>query len=271
MKSRPWPLVILALIQIFTPVVTVFFNATALHVSPLRVLAWILDRGPQGFFESICLMPIAGFAIYSMKKWSYPIFLLAMGWSAFRNLSHWAYATTLIPKPALAFVYISEAAFVGYFLLPSVRTTYFDPNVRWWEHKPRYLLELAASIAIGATRRVGTILNVSEGGAFVSVAEKIEKGARIRLEFTVVTLLYSVEGIVAHVRELEGGKFCYGIQFTHSTTSLQALRNLAEALDILGYNDRDGRGSPLEEFRAWITRLLKTGRGLVPEIKRRRI
>ena len=204
-----------------------------------------------------------------MRRWSYGIFLGALGWSAYRNIAHWDYASTLVPLPALLFVYLSEVAFVGYFLLPAVRTTYFDPNVRWWEHKPRYMLDLVAQALMAGKPRSARVLNVSEGGAFISLPEKLERGAEMMLSFTVITLPYTVPGKIMHVRDTGNGTWCYGVQFQHTSDTADQLQNLARALDILGYNERDGRQHWMAEFRAWLGTLLKTGRGWVPEVQKR--
>jgi hypothetical protein len=261
----------LAVLQFLTPIFTILFNAAALRVSPLRVASWIFARPPLEVFETLALMPIAGLAIYVMRRWSYAIFIVALSWSVFRNLSHWNYSSAMIPAPALLFIYFSEISFVTYFLLPSVRNAYFDPNIRWWEHKPRYLLELAASFTLksGAARGQGMILNLSEGGAFLKLKEKIQKDQDLRLEFNVLTLPFSVEGRVVHAREVDGGT-CYGIQFAHTAESRQSMQRLTAGLDALGFNERDGRQSPFAEFKSWLTTLLKTGKGLVPEVPKKR-
>jgi hypothetical protein len=272
MRKRPWPLVLLALLQILTPVFTILFHAWAMKVSPVTVLAWVFDRSWLEIFETILLMPIAGVAVFLMKRWSYAVFLLAIGWSATRNFMQWNSASSVISSPALIVVYVAQIALVAYFLLPAVRTTFFDPTVRWWEQKPRYLLELAVRVWVrgdegsSGQQIEGTIRNLSEGGAFVALAQKLQRGSEIRLMFSVIGLSYDVEGTVVHSRELEQGQACYGIQFDHTPETLDAFKRLAGALGLLGFTARKAEATGWEDFAGWLGRLLRTGRGLLPEI-----
>src|SRR6185295_9877362 len=190
-------------------------------------------------FQTLLLMPIAGVAIYMMKRWSYPVFLGAVLWSAVRNLSHLQYAKGVMPLPMLVVVYLFEIGLVGYFFLPKVRTTYFDPTVRWWESKPRYVLELAARVrAKGGRDLPGQILNISEGGAFVTVTGDLAVSDALELEFSVMGRPFLTQGKVVHARDMGGGRHCFGIQFIHTVESLNRFVALTNALALLGFHDR---------------------------------
>lgn len=267
MRNRPWALMLLALIQILTPVFNVFFNAWVLQVSPAKVLSWVLEGNLLEIFEFAALMPIAGIAIWRMRKWSYGVFCGAMAWSLYAKFRHLAYAQTTMSLPMLIAIHASEIALVTYFLLPAVRATYFDPRVRWWESKPRYELKLPAQLVIGQSSRIeGAVLNLSEGGAFVQIPVILTMGEQVRLEFSLLTQLFAVAGKVVHVREAASGDNWHGIQFQHDGDTQDRFRKLARALGDLGFQDRVPSQSLREGFRSWVANL-RRGRGWVPEVK----
>jgi hypothetical protein len=256
----------LAFIQILTPAVNILFNAYILRVSPARVLIWVLERPAYEAFQTLLLMPIAGIAIFAMKRWSYPVFLGAVGWSAYRNFRNFAYASGVMPLPMLLLVYAFEIGLVGYFLLPKVRTTYFDPTVRWWESKPRYVLELAARVrAKGGRDLPAAVHNISEGGAFVTASGDLNMDDALELEFAVIGRPFLARGKVVHSRVMDDGRHCFGIQFTHTVDSLTKFQQLTTSLSLLGFQDR-GTAEPWQKsLKTWILTLVRTGRGWTPE------
>ena len=269
MRTRPWPLVLLALVQLLTPVVNVLFNAWVLRVSPLQILTWLLQRPWIDIFEALLLMPIAGIAIFRMRRWSYAVFFVAMVWSIYGSVKHWQYASSTLSAPLLILLYVLEIALVIYFLTPEVRTTYFDPRVRWWESKPRYELKVPGEIRSQSQKYDASILNVSEGGAFLSTSQKLEVGKPLELHFSILSQPFSVTGKLVHTRDLGNGVSCYGMQFIHSAESAKKFRGLTRGLEEIGFQERSGRKPMYQEFFDWLRTLLTTGRGWRPDVKRK--
>lgn len=267
MRTRPWPLVLLALAQILSPLGTILGNAWSHEVHPRHIFGWILLRGPFEIFEALALMPLAGVAIFLMKRWSYAFFFAALTWSLASNLKQWHYASGTLSLPAILGLYLTQLALAAYFLTPSVRRTYFDPRVRWWESKPRYELKAPAVLAAGGERADGELLNVSEGGAFVSTAPEWRVGDAVMLSFWIMNQEFTIAGRIVHARALSAERHCYGVEFEHSPESRRRFRGVARGLEELGFQDRTPREPALAGFKAWLTRLLKTGKGLTPEIR----
>ena len=204
MKTRPWPLVVLAILQILSPLASILISAIAYQTSPFQVLYWLFQRPALEIFEFFCLMPIAGIAIYQVKKWSYAVFAIAMLWSFWTKISHWDYAMSNVNASMLFGVYFLQFGIALYFVLPSVRRTYFDPTVRWWETLPRYLIMAPAKIQLGDEEKSGEVCDLSEGGARIRCADPLSKGQEVRLMFSVLTRSFSVSGQVMHALETEG-------------------------------------------------------------------
>jgi hypothetical protein len=277
MRNRPWPLILLALFQILSPFGTVLFNAWALGVKPAYVLGWIFEKPFLKIFESLALMPIAGIAIYQMKAWSYAVFLVAMVWSLGSNLSNWSYVSKNYSLGMMILVYAFQIGLALYFMLPSVRRTYLDSRVRWWEAKRRFLL--AGPITVDSPELQGegqsggqttaTIQNISEGGVLLSIQRALDPSRRYRLQFTVLGVPYEAQGQMVYEAPRSGESRTYGVQFVHTPTSKKAFKRLMKGLQLVGLDHRDRRQQKhwLIEIRDWATGVFKTGKGLVPEVK----
>lgn len=269
MKTRPWPLVLLAIFQILSPLGTILFNSWALGVKPTYVLQWVMHRTPLEIFESMFLMPIAGIAIYQMKNWSYLLFLGTLSWSLFANLRNWTYAESSLPRGMTLLVYVLQFGLAFYFMIPAVRRTYLDPRVRWWEAKRRFLLQVPVSLEIAGNPIEGVMQNISEGGIFLSCAHRLEPKQEGKLRFNVLNLDFEVQGQVVYVLEGADGKPSYGVRFLHTPESLKRFRGLARGLELIGLRDRDQeiRKPWYQSVMEWALEVLRTGKGLVPEIK----
>lgn len=269
MRNRPWPLVLLAIFQILTPVTNILFNAWALKVSPAYVVSWVFERSWLGIFETLFLMPIAGIAIWRMKGWSYVVFFAAMAWSMSTHLRYRGYVTGSFPSWAVTLVYAMEVLLVIYFLMPSVRKTYLDPSIRWWESKPRYEVDAPTVVQDGEERIGGKILNISEGGAFLSLPSSLTPGGKVEVRFAVFNQTYEIPAKVVHVQSHGGKGYNHGLQFLPDAEEAERLRNLVRGLKIIGFVERGGQVSWSEGLLSWLSTVLTTGKGLTPEIKER--
>jgi hypothetical protein len=268
MRTRPWPLVILALLQFLSPVGTVLINAYALGVKPGYVIGWILSNSPLQIFETLFLMPIAGFAIYQMKRWGYFVFFAAMTWGLISNLLALRHSASPYSLGVVLLLFAIPMLLAVYFLLPAVRRTYFDPSVRWWEAKSRFVLETPVEISTGAAAAEGRIQNISEGGIACTIQRPtFSPGQELKLKFVVAGVVFKIPGIVMH-----SAAGFYGIRFLHDRVSARRFCQLVQGLELIGvpHRDQDIAKPWHVGVREWALTVLKTGRGLVPEVKHTR-
>jgi hypothetical protein len=89
------------------------------------------------------------------------------------------------------------------------------------------------------------------------------------MRFSVLTAQFDVEGTVMYSIERESGRFAYGVRFLHTPESAKRCRQLIEGLRLIGIPHRDA--AVIQPWHAsitdWAGELLRTGRGLLPEIK----
>lgn len=262
MKSRPWPIVILAWIHLLSPIGNVLVSAHLMHVSLYSYYNLVIRQ--TSLFDNVnffLLFPVAAFAIYACKSWSYPIFLSVASWSFYQNFMSWRHFPLLMTPATLVAVYAVNIAVVGYFLIPSVRAPYFNPRLRWWESKPRYTIDIEVEV----DGKAGVITNISEGGAFLKTARKLSVGEDVRVQSRFYGLPLEFFGKVVYSRP--GDARGYGIQFHDLAQSAKRnLKRLCRAFYLMRVERRPDYTRWYQSFGIWVSQLVRTGKGWVPEI-----
>ena len=265
MKTRPWPLVVVALAQILTPVVSIIMNALIYHQPVSIVIRAAMMDGPWKAFLFFALMPIGGIAIFLVKSWSYLVFLACLAITTFSNFQSWQQNSTQISMWIMLAIFVMDCALVAYFLVPQVRTVYFNSRLRWWESRPRFTVNADCEIESAEGKIRGTILNLSTGGLFLQPATELPKDAEIRVNFSFFLMQFSLKGKVVH-KASHG----YGIEWmSPSFKDRMRLRQIESGMLALGI-ESGRREDPWEDFRNWIDTLIKDRKGLVPNLPSKR-
>jgi hypothetical protein len=264
MKTRPWPLVILAALHVAGPLINILFSAHLLGigVSTYTTALWRQSSWLEllGFY---LLIPAAGVAIYMVKEWSYPIFLGVMSWVLYSNYITWKEYPGTFSGPMMFVTFVVNFALVSYFLIPQVRAAYFNRLLRWWESAPRFTINVPGTLVAGRSKKKVQVTNLSEGGAFIASASRLERDSIFDLHFTFFGAKYDFSGKIVHGRD---GK--YGMQFIHTSQSALRIQRLVGAMSLLGVDCPSRVRNPDEELVGWAKRLLTTGKGWAPEIVR---
>ena len=267
MKTRPWPLVILALLHWLAPLGNLTMSAW-LEGIPVVTFAREFVPGLSwwGFVDFFCLLPLAGVAIFSCKRWGYSVALIVTGETIWSNFQSFEQSPAFLPLWAFACLAVSSAALLAYFLLPDLRTVYTNPGLRWWEPKPRYKIRSRARMLVGPAKgsQAAVVADLSEGGALVRSIADVQVGESIGLRISLLGReLYFPARVVYRRRGMVRG---YGVQFVHTEESLAQVRLMARALRAMEFPARN-RCDLRKDFSRWAFRLLHTGRGLRPELR----
>lgn len=266
MRRRPWPIVILAAFQtILEPINNLFLNAWFSHISPKVYLAYFIEnRQWLSLFYLFVLPPIMGIAAYAMKKWSYYVFVAGATWMLFHNFG--LVREGNIPLSYAIAIYIGNVGFVSYFLLPRVNAPYMNPRLRWWESKPRFLVDWPCRVSGSISCRVQ---DFSEGGVFVTSAEAIAMDQVIEIRMSTMSdEIVTLKAKPVFSRPVQSG-LGYGLQFVELDKTLtKRLSNLSKELKRSGTSARNGKDDSWTAFKSWAVRLATTGQGLLPEAER---
>lgn len=256
MNRRPWPLVILALVQVLNPAFNLILSASLSGAGTLDYIRFIRQGSWLDIFESVLLMPLAGAAVFAMKRWSYPIFIAAVLWTAWVSVREWRLYPDLIPLPLILGFSAINLALVGYFLLPAVRRVYLDPRIRWWEAHARYEAGLPGQCETQGQTYDLLISNISEGGVFAETRAPLSEGSQVRMHFDFEGRAYPFQGTVRYRRELvfgvEASLKGYGIQFSGTRQDLAPLRQVVRKLDKMGAKRRPEKLRFFSELWQWL-------------------
>jgi hypothetical protein len=251
MKTKPWPLMILALLNFFCPIGNVLLSA---RLEQIGVLQYLREGHLIDFLPILIAPWICAFAIFSVKKWSYPLFLSVMTYQT-ANLFYQAHSYPDILSTRLVF-FISMLNFglVSYFLSPRVRTVYYDQRLKWWESSPRY--DVTTDCLIGGKEGgdcKAQVLNISVGGVFLKCSKELQVGSEVELAFEAAHDLVFMIGKVLYCRN--GG---YGIKFIHDKARAVQMKALVKHLVEQGALQPLNKVSKMEDFRQWAkTKALK--------------
>jgi hypothetical protein len=275
MVRRPWPIVILAVSQaFFEPFNNIFMNSRLSHVSAQEYLSYFVGHGEWlSLFYILGLPIVMGAAVYAMKKWSYAVFALGATWMLIENFEQ-VHSGQMPLSVALA-LYLGNLGFVGYFLLPQVHAPFMNPKLRWWESKPRFIVDWPCRVASDTPESVsGRVEDYSEGGVFAVFDQPLEgfqtgtmQSLRIGVRaFNIPDEILSVWVKVVFSRPSGTGRG-YGFQFVETDVEIRRkFKRISRDLKKSGAPFRYNREGSWASFVAWGKRLLTTGRGLLPDV-----
>ena len=256
LHRKPWSIIILAFIQLLTPVSDILLGAIRYKVTPWRFLEGVVHAHQwHQLVEIFALAPLAGLAVLAVRWWSYPIFLGTLFWTAASNYMVWRDHPESVSLALLFACYGLNILFVSYFLIPSVRQVYFNPRIRWWETKPRYFVEMPASVKIKGKEKACTILNISEGGSSVETSTKIAPGTPISLRFTCFNREFHVGGEIVYQLKPStqtAKKYTYGVQFVFTRTTKHEIFQAVRAFNLLGIERRPRQEDNITSFKLWV-------------------
>ena len=272
MKHRPWILIVLALGHILAPFVNLIFDAIwaqapVLYYVHIFFQPHNFSRHWFHFFAPIA----AGIAIYLCRRWSYLVYVAFMAALAFVSYASFLSRTDSHAGPwPLITVYFVNFLIVTYFLLPAVRKVYFDPRLRWWETMPRYNVSIRCHFSVVGTNPLriyeGTVANFSQTGLFLKAPDTAKDHEIIQIDFSYEDHPCQLQGqVIHHARQDSHG---FGVQFLHNPGSRKMAKLLAARLQAQGFLQTERAMSQEDTFSWWIHQLFKTGKGLIPNIKK---
>lgn len=173
MKNRPLLFTIIAILHLVEPIIKILFFKATTGFTFLAIFDNVMNmEGFKNIFEFWFLFPIAGLALYGVKKWSYPLFVGIQAYSIFMHLTYekytWPYSADTPHWYSLAILFCNIAVIV-YFALPDVRAPFFDKSMRWWQVKTRFGQKIPCTLYFENPNDLEDVIihNISNTGAFI--------------------------------------------------------------------------------------------------------
>lgn len=269
MHRRPWPIVFLALIQLFTPIGSVFSSAIANGVDFGTMFLAIWRKASFIDQFTIFYMPVilAGLIFFTKRIGLYLVTLSVLVTLGF-NVYEFIRSDGSVPIWMLIGVSAVNLALVGYLFLPSVREVFLNPAIRWWEHAPRYIVNLPAAVMKNEIEHTCHMHDISIGGASLECPPgKIAKGDIVYLKFHFQERLFGFQCEVMYERTLSPEFRKYGLRrlggaLTGETLSLEGLiEDLRRAKYPVTRPDSDTTKSLIE----WSKQAARSPKAWVPQ------
>ncbi len=237
MKKRPLIFIILGIIHLLEPLSKILYLKIETGFSFSKVLENILAiEGLRTNFEFWFLFPIAGIALLTIKKWSYPVFVAVQFYSLISHLSYeeytWPYVSE-VPILSSLILLIFNIGMIVYFALPSVRRPFLDKTIRWWETYKRYAVNIPCEfIALkNSSSFKGEILNISKSGVFATCNNnEVHINDELKVRFHFYNLNFSLKAIIVSKHSYTD-KTGWGIQFEFN--DWREKFNLSRLINIL--------------------------------------
>lgn len=270
MRQRPWPIIILAVFYCLAPLYNSMFSAWLMKISWFTYLR--LHVHSVSLFTLLVYygsFPLAGLAIYSFKKWSFPAYFSIMLWTLYQNYETHHKFPHIFGLGWLVVFYGLNLALVGYFLLRPVRRLYQDKSLRWWESLPRYPLQCPCSVDGPDGTTEARLEDISVGGCRIGLSRPGKLNEPIIVKFTEGGIDYAITGHVIYQRE--GTPTVAGISFEPDETNKKNLKKLVKSLRKSGLEPRNKADLSWTSLRNWAVHAVKTGEGLTPQTEREAI
>lgn len=270
MRRRPWPILILAFLQIFVePIYNVLLSSYLSHVEPHVYLQHLMRRGRwMDLFYITVLPPIMGLCVYAMKRWSYALFIAGATWMLFKNLQ--VAQTGTVSVAWFVLYYLGNIAFVGYFLAPAVVRPYLRRELRWWESKPRFLVDYDAEISTDEGDVRAKVQDFSIGGVYVTAEKSLEMNAtyQMRIASDGVELNVTARPVFHRATSSAPFPYGYGFRFQQLTSDAKAaVKAHAKALSSANAKTLYRPVDTWTDFKNWYYDLIHSGRGLMPRLE----
>jgi hypothetical protein len=179
MKHRPLIFILLALVHLLGPIIKIVSLKVATGFDYITVINNILSiESYKAIFEFWFLMPIGGFALINIRKWSYWLFVAVQVYSIISFITYeeftWPYVNKTPDFSSLVLVGIN-VIIVIYFAFPQVRKPFFDEKLRWWETAYRYTINKPFILKLldGTIIPDSMIINISRTGCFIKTKREV--------------------------------------------------------------------------------------------------
>lgn len=260
MNRRPWPIVLMAILQFLSPFIYVGIAALFYQLSFDATMKEILALAPDlRKFEIFVLPLLLAGLILLVRKWGFYLVIIGSVYSIVRGIMEYVASNETDPVFPLIITNLFCIVLIATLLRPMTRSVYFNPRLRWWETSPRYLVNIASSLTrIGGKPMKSTLQNIASGGAGVETEDTdFLKDEVLSLEFQYAGEVYKLKSRIIWAKPLTGGKQYFGLQWDddNSNAEWSKLRRLIRSLKTKGTRTTRKSQPILADVKEWLGKL----------------
>lgn len=258
MNRRPWPLVLLALLQIITPLLYLLVAASNAHITPGAMFDEIVAlETPLRKFELFVLPLILGAQIFFTRRLGYYVAILGSVYLVIRSVMVFIASNQTDPVYVIVFSNVISLAGVIYLARSKVRDIYFNPRLRWWETPPRYIVAWDAKLSRAGSETGNVKLsNLSIGGAGVDTSDTgFVPNEVVELKFDRNGQTYALRSRVVWQTKFPTLGTRLGLEWTESAMNVERVKVRRLVAELKSANTPQTRQIPnwWTDLKAWIS------------------
>jgi hypothetical protein len=193
-------------------------------------------QGPMANFEFWALFPLAGYALLSVRSWSFFFFIGLQFYSLFAYFTYekftWPYVAET-PHVSTSLLLVFNFGLVLYFLVPTNRRPYWNKTRRLWRNTSRYATSLQTQFRANGNTISTTITNISHTGAYFTSTKNFPVGHKLSFELPINGKVKHLDAVIRRIQDTaHENYFGYGIEFTYkSKQEKQELKHYINSLN----------------------------------------
>ena len=174
-----------------------------------------------GNFEFWALFPLAGYALISVRSWSFFFFIGLQVYSLYTYFTYekftWPYVAET-PHISTGLLLMFNFALVLYFIVPANRRPYWNKTRRLWRNTSRYATNLQTKFKSNGNTIPTTITNISETGAYFTTSQNMPVGHTMQIELPINGEIRNLEAIIRRTQPTAHDNYHgYGVEFTYKS------------------------------------------------------
>jgi hypothetical protein len=261
MRRKPWPIILLALFYLLIPLFNILAASIRyrdeLQFVPLLKILFLDPNNKMSLFNMIVPSLIASYAVYKVKKWSFPVVFICTAWLSVttikdysNSMDTWSIFIGII-LPILINLILSS-----YILLPNVYRYYTNAMLRWWERENRYIYQTPVSIELDGEKFAFELENISKGGCLVKNVLDVNFEKPFLIKLNVLDNPLEIKAIVGHKR-LTTNSWVYGLKFIElEKTQKRELKNIISQFKKMNSPIANPPPHWKEDFLNWLKGIL---------------
>ncbi len=222
--DKPLSLYILAAALLLEPVMKILYMKLQTGFTWDILLRTIFSiQGSWANFEFWAIFPLAGYALISVKAWSFFAFVGVQLYCMYAYFTYekftWPYVAET-PHISSTFLLFFNFALILYFMVPANRRPYWNKARRLWRNTARYATNMQTFFQVGSDKIATTITNISETGAYFTSDKQFDIGHKMYVELPIEGGTKSLEAVVRRAQSTAHDSFNgYGVEFNFKSRS----------------------------------------------------
>lgn len=170
-------------------------------------------------FEFWGLFPLAGYALLSVKSWSFLFFIGLQLYNIYAFAVYekftWPYVAES-PHISSSFLLLINLAIIMYLLVPAHIRPYWNETRKIWRNTTRFATNLKALFKHNDKKIHTTITNISESGAYFTATQPLPIGYKMQLEIPFKDQISSLDAVIRRKQPTAHQQYTgYGVEFKY--------------------------------------------------------